>query len=310
MDKIVIFKFGALGDIIIATPIIKTIVNYHGNVTLITQSQFLPVFENWQGLKVEVINNKSIIQNIKFLFKLKRNNYSQLYDLQSNDRSRILCMLSGIPKRVGNHRIPYTHYPKDRWTGQVHIFSRMCEVLKSAGLTNGDDTPHIPCSKKQKKKVIEWLSKNGVNSKKCILLHAGSSKSRIDKRWPFFKELASILDKKGFEIIWIGDKDDAITNANLSKRNGINATCCFSIAELTELGRLSNFAITNDSAPMHVLSASNIPVFGLFGPSNPNRNHALGQKSRIITAKNNSNNMADISVNQVISSIEKDGLIN
>jgi ADP-heptose:LPS heptosyltransferase len=33
---------------------------------------------------------------------------------------------------------------------------------------------------------------------------------------------------------------------------------------------------------MHVLSAASIPVFGLFGPSDWRRNHAIGQRANVI----------------------------
>ena len=59
-------------------------------------------------------------------------------------------------------------------------------------------------------------------------------------------------------------------------------TRAFTIVELAELGRRARFAITNDSGPMHVLSAAGIPVFGLFGPSDWRRNHALGQAENVI----------------------------
>jgi ADP-heptose:LPS heptosyltransferase len=71
-------------------------------------------------------------------------------------------------------------------------------------------------------------------------------------------------------------------NRELAGRGGIDASGAFSIAELAELGRSARFAVTNDSGPMHVLAAARIPVFGLFGPSNWRRNHALGQAQRVI----------------------------
>ena len=53
--------------------------------------------------------------------------------------------------------------------------------------------------------------------------------------------------------------------------------------ELIELGKQALFAVTNDSAPMHILSCSDIPIYALFGPTNPKRTHALGQENRVIS---------------------------
>jgi ADP-heptose:LPS heptosyltransferase len=54
------------------------------------------------------------------------------------------------------------------------------------------------------------------------------------------------------------------------------------IAQLAELARHARFAVTNDSGPMHACAAAGVPVFGLFGPSDWRRNHALGQRAHVL----------------------------
>jgi ADP-heptose:LPS heptosyltransferase len=83
--------------------------------------------------------------------------------------------------------------------------------------------------------------------------------------------------------VWIGAGPDCGTNAALTRSaGGIDASDAFGIAALAELGRRARFAVTNDSGPMHVLAAANVAVFGLFGPSDWRRNHALGQRANVI----------------------------
>ena len=134
-------------------------------------------------------------------------------------------------------------------------------------------------------KVSDWLNKHGLSENSFVLLHAGSSPLHLKKRWPYFSELAFALSKT-VNIVWVGGNDDAELNDSLSKNTGINATNTFSILELVELGKRAKFAITNDSAPMHILSCSQIPVFGLFGPTYSRRTHALGQFHNVISVNN------------------------
>jgi hypothetical protein len=70
-------------------------------------------------------------------------------------------------------------------------------------------------------------------------------------------------------------------NASLRNDGDVDATGLFDILELAEVGRSARCAVTNDSGPMHVLAAANIPVYALFGPSDWRRNHALGQADRV-----------------------------
>jgi ADP-heptose:LPS heptosyltransferase len=83
--------------------------------------------------------------------------------------------------------------------------------------------------------------------------------------------------------VWLGAGADRPLNALLAQTVGIDATDAFSIPQLAELARHARFAITNDSGPMHVLSAAAIPVYGLFGPTDWRRCHAMGQRERSLS---------------------------
>ena len=90
----------------------------------------------------------------------------------------------------------------------------------------------------------------------------------------------------------------------------------FTFTELAELGRHASFAITNDSGPMHILSCSGIPVYAFFGPTNWRRNHAIGQEKHVIAREQSAENkdrqhqdLSQISVEYVVSLLERDGLI-
>ena len=129
--------------------------------------------------------------------------------------------------------------------------------------------------------------------------------------------LAQILDKS-FTVIWIGGNDDKELNQSLSQDVGINATNAFNIFELAELGKRAKFAVTNDSAPMHILSCSQIPVFGLFGPTYARRTHALGQIDNVITVNNiiakndhefTPQDISNISLDMVVNKLKEKNLI-
>ena len=70
--------------------------------------------------------------------------------------------------------------------------------------------------------------------------------------------------------------------ADLARINGHDATNAFTLTALVELARHARAVVANDSGPMHVMAAAAVPVFGLFGPSDWRRNHALGQRDHVI----------------------------
>jgi len=284
--NILIIKLGALGDVVMATSLIEAIQRHHGGATchLLTTPAYAPIFAAWPDLEVTALPRhgwRNMLQAIRFIRALE---CAAIYDLQGNDRSALWCAASGAPIRIGNHtRYPYTHHPRAAWTGQVHIFARMREVLAAAGITSVHEVPQLPLSDEARAHVRQWIDDQGLTPGAFAILHAGASAARPEKRWPYFDALGRRLHDAGLIPVWIGADAERAENRRLSRSaGGVDASGAFSINELAELGRNARFAVTNDSGPMHVLAASGIPVFGLFGPSDWRRNHPLGQADNVI----------------------------
>ncbi len=318
--KILIIKLGALGDAIISTSIIKQILEHHADddVYLLTSPEFTAIFLHFETLQINSFERKGIFNKLKSIFWIRKNRFDRIYDLQSNDRTRVFCALSGAPFLAGNHPYyPYTVHPDNSYVGECHSFDRLNQIIKSANIKPAQATPYLPATKLTAGRVNGWLNKHGLIDKPFVIFHAGSSPLHIKKRWPYFKELASKLNSL-FEIVWVGGNDDVELNRTLSAGTGINTTNQFSLFELVELGKHARFAITNDSAPMHILSCSQIPVFGLFGPTYPRRTHALGQFDNVISANKQialndlefkPSDISNISLEMVLNKLEEHKLI-
>lgn len=282
--RILVIKQGALGDVIMATALIDAILRAHPGaaVTLLTTPPFAPLFDGWEGLAVQALPRRGAFW--RTLRWMRAGRFARVYDLQGNDRTGLLCALSGIPVRVGNHaRFPYTHHPRERWTGQCHIFERMNEVLAAAGVAPAPPRPRLPCTPAARAAVAAFRAEHGLGDGGFVVLHAGASPRRPAKCWPGFGALAERLAAAGFAVVWLGGGPDRARNAALAAAHGgIDATDRFTIPQLAELAGHARFAVTNDSGPMHACAATEVPVFGLFGPSDWRRNHALGQRERVI----------------------------
>jgi len=300
--KILIIKLGALGDVVMATSLIKQIQSFHStdNLFLLTSTPFDTLFTGWKGLAVHTVKRKGLRNNLLTIAWIRKNHFESVYDLQSNDRSGLYCALSGSHRRIGNHpRYPYNVHPEEPYRGQCHIYDRMLTVLESAGIPAKHTAPSLPASGQEKQYIRAWLDKNKLVKDDFIIIHAGGSKQHPEKRWPYYEEFAEALSARNKAIVWIGGNDDIEINESLFSIAGVNACMQFTFTELAELGRHASFAITNDSGPMHILSCSDIPVYAFFGPTNWQRNHAIGQRdhvfsSQIISASEASAGLKDV----------------
>ncbi len=269
-----------------ATPLIAAIQRAHQKhkVHLLTSEPYLPVFANWHGLDVTTRPRRGVLNFSRTLKWVRHLQCTRIYDLQGSRRSAFLCALSGSPMRIGNHpHFPYTHHPVSRWIGQCHIFERMIEILDAAGVGGVDSLPHLPIGDEDRESVAAWSSAHELPNRGYVVLHANVSSARPEKRWPYFEALGRRLSTHGLIPVWIGGVADAVENRRLcATAGGLDATAAFTIPALVQFARHARFAVTNDSGPMHVLAAAKIPVFGLFGPSDWRRNHALGQRENVI----------------------------
>ena len=75
--KILIIKLGALGDVIISTPVINRLLQYHkeDEVWILTTSNFYTLFSNWDtAFNIKLIERGKIIDNLNNTY-----NFSQIY---------------------------------------------------------------------------------------------------------------------------------------------------------------------------------------------------------------------------------------
>lgn len=133
-------------------------------------------------------------------------------------------------------------------------------------------------------KVKGWLEKKNIQ--KFIILHCGAGKEL--RRWPLFHyaEIASYLKNSySLEIVFAGDKND---QQEIEKVQTLipfptySVAGTFNLSEFAALCKKAYLFIGNESGPMHIASASHIPVIGLFGPGVPEIFYPYGEKCTYI----------------------------
>ena len=314
---ILIIKLGALGDAVMATGLVERILRHHAprRCVLLTSPSYEELFASRAGLELKTFDRSSLRSTLATVQWIRRQRFGRVYDLQSNDRTGVMCGLSGIPERVGNHpRFPYNLRPQSHYTGQCHIHDRMLEVLEAAGISTDKVVPCLYPSTADREKVDAWLQEHDLADRKLVIMHAGASARRPEKRWPYFRELAVFLAQRGFLTLWAGGEEDRHTNADLARVTGVDASAAFSFLQLPALTAHAQFAVTNDSGPMHLLACGSIPVYGLFGPSDWRRNHAVGQRERVLSLNRDepvfrTTRLAELKPGQALRQLEQNGVL-
>ncbi len=144
---------------------------------------------------------------------------------------------------------------------------------------------------KVKPEKLKLYQKPFIYKNKTIGLNPGATYGSA-KRW-YPKEFAKVADtlskEYGYNIIIFGGPNEKEIakeiEENLHIKNFINLAGKTSVKELIEkIGGLSGF-ITNDSGPMHVAAAYQVPTIAIFGPTNYKETSQWMNKKGIIVSK-------------------------
>ncbi len=232
---------------------------------------------------------------ITFLRHLRRKKFDLILDLQGLFRSGFLAFASGAPIRIGfahaRELAPlfYTHRIKIPQEREHVVISnwRFMDYLGLGQLENRYPLPVDPAAAQSAQLIFR---ENGLPpDHPYIVMLIGGTEPR--KRWPAksFADLAqSIQIKYDIPSILLGAGSEELAIANqiidLSKVKILNLVSRTSLQQLIAIVKKARLVVGNDSGPLHVAAAAEVPVIGLYGPTNPAVVGPYGHLSDVIQA--------------------------
>lgn len=210
------------------------------------------------------------MRELKALFRaLRLGRYDLVVDLQGLLRSGIITKATQAPLRAGfteareGSRFFYTHTIKGG--RDVHAVDRYLRIAAALGCSTSDVVFDLPARAIASKKVQGIVEK----TRDYIVLVPGARWET--KVWPAerFGKLASKLPKTSVVIGGGADKSRAEEVVRLSEGRAVSVAGETSLPDLVELMRRARCVVTNDSGPMHIAAALDVPVVAIFGPTSP-----------------------------------------
>jgi heptosyltransferase-2 len=120
-----------------------------------------------------------------------------------------------------------------------------------------------------------------------IVLVPGGARNQLReswmRRWPIerYKALAVALKTSGFEIVLIGDENDAWAAAAFEGTDVDDQIGKLTITETLMVLREADLLISHDTGPMHLALLVRTPTLALFGPTVPH--HFLVEAPEVVT---------------------------
>lgn len=299
--RILIIKWSALGDVVIASALMEDIARAFpdAEIDLNTQPNCVGLFKaDPRFTEVFAIDVRKKGQRwanaLAWLRRVRAGHYDLLVDLQRSDHSRFLLTLlwlsGGAPRyRLGNRGgFPYTHQPENR-DPKAHAFVMMRSVLESAGIPARTPHPVFHPVAEQIERVKALRDAHGLEDGRYVVLLPGSNAAGLLKRWGVerFTELANLLHTQGVQkIVLIGGPDEVEDCAQIEAAGNfvVNLNGKLALLQIAPLCEGAIAIIGNDTGTAHFASAAGRPLLVLCGPTDPRRVKPIGGSTLAVQA--------------------------
>ncbi|MBH43576.1 MAG: hypothetical protein CMP25_02170 [Rickettsiales bacterium] len=288
-QKILIIKFGGLGDFILSLSAMYTIKTFYkkSKLVLVTESAYKDIAERSKWFEEIIIIKRSMfyfLDKLKLKKKLNTREFVNVYDLQTSKRSTSYGDLfdGKITKWSGILRDSvYFHLNPKRDT--MHTIDRQKEQLKIANIKK--------FSKFDENWIFDDKFKHNFKKKRFVILVVGGSARRKNKRIPFnvFVEIAKKLFKKNIDSIIVGGNDELELCQEIKKKFPYIINLCgkLDVYKLASLSRDSLCIVGNDTGPMHVCALAKKKLVVFFTKfSNPKLCAPVGSHVTVLNYNN------------------------
>jgi len=290
MNKILIIKTHAIGDVLMATPAIRELKKAFPGmmIDVLVGKWSEPVLKNNPYINEIISFDDSILFRNKFikllllLRTIRKKNYQIALILHPSPFIHLLAFLAGIKQRIGLRRNKrgwfLTKYVDEETSPNYYYPKNFLHLLSCLGIKTENYSIDCFYSEVDKSNVENLLTRFNISSEeKKIIIAAGGShnpKETISARlWPYENYISLINKIKSkfpeHRILLCGSRNDSKINFYIEKNTEevINLTNKTSLTELAYLIRCSEAVICNDSSILHIALSQKVPVLCFFGPT-------------------------------------------
>jgi lipopolysaccharide heptosyltransferase II len=302
VQRILVVEYWNLGDIIMELPFLQNLrIQYpRAQITLLTSPKCVPLIAD-QGLVDEMIvvrvpwaqhysrwrkyNPFSFfwIEFLRTLTTLRAKKFDLAFTARADIRENFILWLVNVRRRVGyafgggGFLLTDTATPD---LARPHFSCRWLRLLEHLGKPILSRKPHLRINPEEQAWAEQYLAERGVKADEFIIaLHPGA-RSAI-RQWGeenFIAVAERLWAKFSVKILWF--QDPGQLSSAPKPRQWIPLSLPLR-QFMAVLNRCSLF-ICNDSGPMHIATALDVPVVGIFGPTQPTWFGPLGDGHHVV----------------------------
>lgn len=301
-QRILLIKFWGIGNIFMMLPSVQGLRTAWPDTPL----DILTLTSNKDAVEITgrfttiySISTRNIFCFIKSAFsvirELRRKRYDLVIDFEQFARfSPLLAIMLNAPRTIGfattgqhRHQI-YTDTVE--YNNDIHITRSFYQLIEKAGITIPFPLPETIRLTADNSSLFKDMSI--PLHKPLAIIHIGTSDNFMERRWSpaCYGVLCGLLTQKhGMTVVLTGLAEEkhlilATIEQMHNRDDVIDRAGRLTFRQYFSLIAAAKLVISADTAAVHIASALNIPVAGLYGPNTPRLYGPWGKHGIAITA--------------------------
>lgn len=293
VSALVICTGGGIGDVLLATPVMRALRQRYGEVVALTAPVHREVLARDPDLAEVWTPGTSFLDDV---VRVRARRFEAAVVTWASPRSAALPYAANVPVRVGQarrlysrlftHRVLVRSELGDRRSHWTQILLDFARVL---GCDVADATPRFQVDAASHASLAATLVAQNVRPP-YFVLHPTRGISAARERWPVahLGALARALgrERRATVVVTSGIADRAIADAVAAGGEAVSLGGRTSLGEFGALAQTAQGVVAMDSGPMHVAAAVGAPTVGIFAlqSDEPDRWAPLGPQTAVVRA--------------------------
>ncbi|MCC6763540.1 MAG: lipopolysaccharide heptosyltransferase II [Deltaproteobacteria bacterium] len=296
-DRILLVQTGFLGDVVLTTPLVAALrrARPDAELVMLVTPAGAPLVAAHPALDRLLVDDKrGAGRGLRGLARLVRTLRGEGFTIalaaHKSVRTALALRAAGIPRRVGFASAPAAALYTERVArpATAHDRDRLLALLAPFGITDVDAEtahPRVAIDAAARARARALLAAPG-DGRPIAALCPGSAWRT--KRWPAraFAALARALAADGYRCLLLGGPDERGLTAEVHAAAGGATTDLGGATDLPLLAALlaeAAVVVSNDSAPMHLASAADVPHVAIFCATVPGQGYGpLGRRAIVV----------------------------
>jgi len=283
VEKILVIRVDGIGDLLNSTPAIALLKeNYRAaELTVLAGPLNAPVLKGNPDVDRVLVfdrerKHRKVSARLRFYRELRRERFHLVVALQTATWPHLVTFLSGAPYRLGRYqkrfRATFTHAWQGKYSkGETHEVDKNLELVRLICHGEGVRKLRFQLFPDEIAAAKSQLDVYGIDLDTFLVgIHPGGSS--FDKRWPE-EQYAGLADRLaqhyGATILLLCGPGESplVQNIRAALQSHAIVYAPETIRELGALLSCFDLVICNDSGPMHLAAAVDVPTVAIFGPT-------------------------------------------